>query len=248
MTASLEGPRLKLDRAREHREQLEMAVDRFTQTEQQKVTIEHEAGTRLWVIEEPGEVPPEYGPLISDTLHNLRSALDYLATQLVIANNPRAGLSDVAFPIYDNITEYVERGLPKIKRMSEPVQAAIELTQPYHRPNTKWETDRLLLLNRLNNDYKHSAFKLVVATVKGMSGYGVPDGIVPNWGPLEDRTILAAWPDEDPEVEVHWSVHFDVVFAESPWGDSGVCQVLREIESKTRKVTSEIAEVGGLAS
>lgn len=248
MTANLEGTRLKLDRAGKHLEDLEEAVSDFTKSELEKVTIEHEGGTRLWVIEEPGEVPPEFGPLISDVLHNLRSALDYLATQLVKANNPKAGLSDVGFPIFDNITEFVERGLPMILKMSKGVQAAIEAAQPYHRPTTDWSMDRLLLLNRLNNSYKHSDFKLVALSIEGGHGYTTIEALVPNAGPLEGRTIMLAWPDEDPEVEVNWTFVLDVVFAESPWRDRRVCRTLRELEEVTRQTILEVAKAGGLTA
>ena len=248
MNGSFVGPRLKLDRAWAHREQLEDAVSAFTEAERQKVAIEHEAGTRLWVIDEPSEVPLEFGLLISDALHNLRSALDYLATQLVIHNNePGVGLSGVGFPIFDNSTEYAERGLPMVSKMSDRVQATIEAAQPYHRPMSQYTTDRLLLLNRLNNAYKHSAFKLVALSIVGGGGIETPSGLAHNAGPLVGRTVLMAWPHEDPDVDVDWTFVLDIVFAEGlPWMDTRVCRTLREIEETTVDLAWSIAEVGEL--
>jgi hypothetical protein len=151
--ASLEGPRLKLERAWAHLEHLEDLTSDFVQAQRRKVTIEHDAetGIRLWVIDEPGKPDPRWNPIIGDVLYNFRSALDHLARQLVIQNGRRP--RNTSLPIYNDIRLYVEKGLPAIEGMSEAVRTAIEAAQPYHRPSPKYRTDSLGRPNGLSRAF-----------------------------------------------------------------------------------------------
>lgn len=250
MSASLEGPRLKLARAWKHLEDLELAVSVFIKTQGEKVTVEHESetGYRTWVIAEPDQPDVRWNLLIGDVLYNLRSALDYLAWQLVEANGRNPNTTGTGFPLFDDISLYVEKGLPMIQGMSPVVQAAIEAAQPYHRPSPEYRTDSLLLLNRLSNVYKHRHFKLTLLSVKGGGGYELPRDFEPWFGAVEGRTVLAAWKVSDPNMQVDYSPFFDVVFAETPWGDELVVESLQRLMSATTTLVSDLGKIGGLAA
>lgn len=247
--ASLDGPLLKLARAREHLEYLQALVGTFIQEETKRVTVEDdpESGYRLLVLNEPRDPPITWNPIIGDVLYNLRSALDHLAFQLVYANNKNPNATGTGFPIFDKIETYVEKGLPQVRGMSQDVQTAIEATQPYHRPSPPWQTDSLLLLNRLNNVYKHRHFKLTVLDVQMVAGFGIPkDFQFGDTRPKEGRAVLGAWKPSHEKVDMDGTVHLDVVFADSPWGDDQVVGTLSRLLQTTAETVLSIASVGGI--
>ncbi len=247
MNVSLDAPRLKLDRAGEHFEDLQTRVEDFVRHETDKVTVDDDTkrGLRLWVIEEPSNPSPKLGPIISDVLHNLRSALDFLATQLVIANRMKPTSAN-GFPIHETIREYVDKGLPMLERMSERVKTQIEAAQPYHRSNQKWRTDPLLLLNRWNNAYKHADFKLVLLSVKSGGGVGLPDDFAPNFGPIEGRTVLGVCAIPDPDVRMNYTPHLDVVVADAPLGDRSVLDSLQGFFGVVEELLQKLARAGSV--
>src|SRR5439155_21053237 len=61
---------------------------------------------RVRIFEEPD---PRWGLIAGDFVHNIRSALDYLAWQLVILNGKRPN-SAVQFPIFTTCGEFVTKG------------------------------------------------------------------------------------------------------------------------------------------
>ena len=249
MTASLDGPRLKFRRAWKHLEDLEITISSFVKAETDRVTVENdpETGARLWVLHEPGKPDPAWGTAIGDVLYNLRSSLDHLAWQLVLANGKNPNTTGTGFPIFETIELYVTNGLPQVQGMSERVQAAVEAAQPYHRPSPKWRTDDLLLLNRLNNVYRHRYFKLTLLEVKGGGGFGLPSSMqfgVPK--DMEGRAIFAVWPDPDPEVQVDYTPLLDIVFADSPWGDERVIETLTRLANTAEATIRYIGRMGGL--
>ena len=221
----------------------------FIKTQKEKVTVEHESetGYRIWVIAEPDQPDVTWSLLIGDILFNLRSALDYLAWQLVEANGKNPNTTGTGFPLFDDISLFVEKGLPMIRGMSPVVQTAIEAAQPYHRPSPKYRTDSLLLLNRLSNVYKHRHFKLTLLSIKGGGGYELPKDFEPWFGPVEGRAVLAAWKVSNPDVQVDYTPFFDVTFAETPWGDEFVLETLRRLMAATVDVVTDLGKVGGLA-
>ncbi len=249
-TASLDGPRLKLRRARKHLEDLERLMGSFIEAETKRVAVEHDpqTGARLWVLHQPGKPDPAWGTIIGDVLYNLRSALDHLAWQLVLANGKNPNTMDAGFPIFESVESYATKGLAQVRGMSERVRTEMEAAQPYHRPSTTWRTDDLLLLNRLNNVYKHRHFKLTLLQVTGGGGWGLPDGMqfgVP--ADMEGRAVFAVWPHPKPEVQVNYTPDLDIVFADSPWGDERVIETLTRLANTVEATIRYIGEIAELA-
>jgi hypothetical protein len=100
--------------------------------------------------------------IIGDAVHNLRSALDHLAWQLVeshAAITPGAPGPDenTAFPIYQTAPKKKFAALAKVQGMGPGAVSLLESLQPYNcGDNTLWE------LSKLDNIDKHRLL-LVVA-------------------------------------------------------------------------------------
>jgi hypothetical protein len=75
---------MKLARAQEHLEALNAEIDEFRKVDAYTVTFEpsddrRQVAVKLVVLR---NLPPEWGILIGDCIHNLRGALDHLAFAL----------------------------------------------------------------------------------------------------------------------------------------------------------------------
>src|SRR5437879_6743083 len=81
---------------------------------------------RLWVKEEP---PPRLSVLLGDCVHNLRSSLDHIVWQLVLANGRSPG-KHAQFPILDKPPKGIFSP-NDIRGVSEEARALIESVQPY---------------------------------------------------------------------------------------------------------------------
>src|SRR4051794_37203940 len=80
--------KLKVERAKEHIRNLESAVQAFRDTDPYGFRIEDDlqTGDKIYRIEIRRQTPDAFSLIVGDAVHNLRSALDHLARQLVIAN------------------------------------------------------------------------------------------------------------------------------------------------------------------
>src|SRR5688572_1441682 len=84
----LAGAYIKIERAKEHVQDLETEITAFLGREPYRIVRQDDANTgeqtyRVLVSEDG---PLRWGAIIGDVIHNLRTALDHLACQLVLAN------------------------------------------------------------------------------------------------------------------------------------------------------------------
>ncbi len=122
---------------------------------------EERLGFRL-ILEDFTEPPPldEWGLLLGECVHNLRSALDNLAFALSrLQCDPPQNPKIIAFPIYKNEKKFDEGGRSRIKQMPAEAASLIEQLQPFQRERDDVEgtpdTDALIMLQELNNEDKH---------------------------------------------------------------------------------------------
>lgn len=145
MSPSLDGPRLKLDRAKEHIDALDRELNVFFESHSNRQAVEY-AFDGTWHIirtdpplDEP--LPPRISLICGDIIHNIRCALDHLVWQLVLVegNEPDRWNS---FPIYSKAEDFASRvRSPKDPKRSplhgiDPdgeAWALIEGEQPYNR-------------------------------------------------------------------------------------------------------------------
>jgi hypothetical protein len=128
-----------------------------------------------------GPPPPlEFSVLAGEVVHHLRSSLDHLVYQLVLANGQQP-TERHEFPICASAQKFAEaisRG--KIRGVSAAVQQRIETLQP-HRcspPHDSW----LWVVHELDRIDKHRLLVVVLAVVRWLGGR---IGVGSDSGPLE---------------------------------------------------------------
>jgi len=114
MAGSMAGPRAKLERANRHLHELERSLggEFFTlahSTHPYVVLAEddHETGQVSYKLGKVPPIPPEISAIAGDAVHNLRSALDLLMTQLILAAGETPGRE--YFPIAETPEKFVAR-------------------------------------------------------------------------------------------------------------------------------------------
>jgi hypothetical protein len=148
---------LKVERAKKHIRDLEAAVKGFLDGEPYKLVPDRdpESGKyrpRVSVRQEP---PDDLSLIAGDAVHNLRSALDLLVWQLVLANGQTPG-DQTALPIARSAKLFETGGMGPIKGVSPTAENAIKALKPY-----KGGNEALWRLHRLDATDKHRILLIV---------------------------------------------------------------------------------------
>jgi len=165
----LSGFERKVERAREHLNSIKAEEALWIDGQSQFITVEPDQEPRPVVdgeglaqfalsVSEVVPVSPHFPMLIGDCVHNLRSALDHLATELVVAEG-NVPDERTAFPIWeDRLIERkgktAERNLWISGGVDLRALAVIEEAQPYHRVEDP-TAHPLWVLRELSNMDKH---------------------------------------------------------------------------------------------
>lgn len=132
--------RIKIDRAIKHFNDLTYAIKPFADRETYRIWADEESepSIKIYRVRITEDMPPEWSGYIGDVIHNLRSALDCLATELVLKYCSSVNdemLRKTYFPI-----SWDEPGLTKNKdradffeRVGPKVEKVIRRLQPYRR-------------------------------------------------------------------------------------------------------------------
>lgn len=235
----LAGCQLKLDRAYEHVQFLNRAVEQFLRLNPQEATPKiHAENSEVVVWMKVRDTPPLWwSAVMGDAIHNLRSALDHLVHQLAIANGKSP--SGLSYPV---LTE--DPGSPEAsptarktwkiltKRLHPDDLAGIERSQPY-KGSDLGDAHVFLLLNRLSNWDKHRELHLTTSVLMGseFSIEGNDDCTLGrtefgHTGPFEHGTVVArancVFVGPNPEVQVNGHLSFGVAFSDGgPPGAAG---------------------------
>ena len=155
---ALEGIRGKVRRAEDGLALLTDEMTRFCRELQESVQheVREDRDEQVWVYRgETPNAPIEWSIRIGEILYNLRSALDHLAWQLVLANGQTPG-PHTAFPIVDREPAWNSRRDRDLRGMSEPAIAQIRWLQPYGGGlNLPFDVSAFLHLHTLCNIDKH---------------------------------------------------------------------------------------------
>jgi hypothetical protein len=128
----LYGPRLKIDRADRHINELSQLIEVFLAEKPFELEIRHDpgAGERTHQIKTRKPVPDELSLLIGDAIHNLRASLDHLMFAMV--GDRAANPDGIYFPfaksdkaLKDTITNR------QVHLAGKKVVAELELIKPY---------------------------------------------------------------------------------------------------------------------
>lgn len=199
--ASLVGVWAKLSRANGHRHAVEDLIERWREEKPYEFVHDQESqpGWTILTVRIRKYPPPEIGVIVGDYVHNVRSALDQLVWQLVIANGAAPGRHN-QFPIAiteDNFIQNAVTGAPgrpgMLAGLSDSAVKFIERQQPYKR-GLDAPSHPFAILQGLWNADKHQAIaQLVTAftpTQENGGGSGVADA--PS-SPIEDGMELGRW-------------------------------------------------------
>jgi len=162
VTLTLEGVNAKIERAEELRVALEDEIRAFeadlvAQIENEKRPA---AGQEIWVFRgETPSVPISWSIRIGEFLYNLRSGLDHLVWQLVLANGEMPGTRN-QFPIYRDENKYDRESRSRLRGVSDDAAEIIRELQPF-----VGRRDDLWRLQSLGNFDKHRHLNLGTAIV-----------------------------------------------------------------------------------
>ncbi len=155
MIPSLSNPKLKIERAKEHLENLEIKLREFQDSTPFRVTTYEVSQDSSFVIRcQIPIIDTKLAVIAGDAMYNLRSALDHIAWQLALIKAEKP-FEHTAFPVID------ENKPQKIKRLEDitrdiPTEAVSEIKglQPYLK-GTAFRDDLLWKLDKLCNIDKH---------------------------------------------------------------------------------------------
>ncbi len=125
MKPSLDGPRLKLERADEHLDALHRELRVFADSHADRPTLDY-AFDGTWHIVVAGPLsdeppPPHISLICGDAVHNMRCALDHMIWQLVLREGNRPNQFN-AFPIYVRRVDFDTR----VRRPSRPERSPLQ--------------------------------------------------------------------------------------------------------------------------
>jgi hypothetical protein len=212
MAHPLESARLKLDRARQHFEQLEAEVNFFLRGHPyiglpyyDTQSGKHEIRARKFA-----EPDPALGLIAGDLVHNLRSALDHIVYALAALGDQKRG-ERTAFPIYDNEKAYLRHRSELLRGVPDEQARVIDQLQPFRTGD-----DAIMKVARLDDRDKHRVItpligSAVAGRLKANVGkvYNVAFPKPPIY--FDDNAILCRF-ETDPRTDV--GVEYEIVGVE----------------------------------
>lgn len=154
MVDRIHGVRLKVERAKKHIADLERELHAFFDRNPYKIgeMLRPEISHYRLYIESIEPMPDIFALLLGDAIHNLRTALDHLAWQLVQAGGGTPD-KDTYFPIYidpNGSRKYTSAiGKGEMNKMPLGAQKALEAMQPYKTgDNTLWQIHQLDIVDK----------------------------------------------------------------------------------------------------
>ena len=159
MTDTLRLIKAKVTRAKQHIQDFQLGLKAFHDTKPYAVGMNEDAqaGKRIYYVTKVDPIPDNIATIAADVLQNLRSPLDQIAYQFVLA--ARGGAEPnwpVYYPISGSAADYPALRNGNIKGVRQEVIDAIDATEPYKggKGHVLWQ------LNGLNKTDKH---RLIVA-------------------------------------------------------------------------------------
>lgn len=256
VTANLDGVRVKLLRAKAHVEELRARLGPLAAEATQSIVgapDENDPSILIYRVTRVPEIDPMIAAVAGDIVHNLRSALDHLAWQLVVFDGGQPN-KDTAFPLHESPTN--QKGNPRVLTIqpgiNDPrIMAAVETMQPYseakygHDPRT----DALGIIGRLDNIDKHRLLLTVTHTLDHHepSWWGSSEGdATPSWtfnlAPLSTYDEVARFNFGGAAPPAHFDPNLKLSIAiaeqEANWGKG--LDIVEVLDGLRRAVAREI--------
>lgn len=222
-TTDLSGVDRKIDWAKRHLADLKASIGETLYTHPYRFDshMDAETGDYVITVHDLPDMPPDWSLRVGDVVHNLRSALDHLAWQLVILDG---GCPDekTQFPIHESpFNKKGEWIRPQLRPAVTRVQIldALEDVQPYFGPQGEpvvYATNHLWRIHRLDIIDKHRLLLVVRATLNvggmwwGWWGDDPPPNIRLNTCPLEEGDPVAWFDVRGKEPPSEFDPHPDI--------------------------------------
>lgn len=250
-TGPLTDAWVKLDWAKHHVDKLKTEIRQWGRSKEHttpfEIDREFNAGEGCFIdrIGKLKSVPPAWPLEAGDILHNLRTALEYVAWQAVHqSGKPKPGAENyIGFPIFADRKNFHASKLGKLlPGIKLEYLAIIEKYQPYNRNPSSPKDHCLAILNELDRFDKHRELQLVLLYTKTYTARlttarnfrnarlvppPVPWAGIPQLGTELARVYGQPTPGKKPKVSVQYkgaaSVAFEQGwFVESTLDDIGV--------------------------
>jgi len=165
--AGLSGVIAKLDRAEEHRQAFDDLFEEFHASNPYSILSEYDPETGWhslrWNVRE--ELPLQrLGLLFGDMISNLRTTLDYLVWQLVLAGGSRPGRR-TGFPVVRKEKDWEVQSGAALRGVAPEWIAEIRERQPFQRIDQP-ALHPLAILDHVNNLNKHRFLPAAVLSVE----------------------------------------------------------------------------------
>jgi hypothetical protein len=160
---------VKVERAYKHIADLDAAIKAFFASKPYEVRTKRNPQTRqlIYYLSRVEAVPNSFAAITGDVVQNLRSALDHLAQQLWLVNNPGAvSTGDVYFPTDSSPSQFKANAPGKVKGLRQDAIDAIYRIEPYD----GGKGADLSVINRLNRIDKH---RLMIAVYSQLQSFNV---------------------------------------------------------------------------
>jgi len=199
----------------------------------------------------------EWGLLVGECAHNLRSALDNIAFALARRHcDPPPKPSRIAFPIFTDETRFEKEARPTLEQLSAAASGLIKGLQPFNHTGSAVAdapaSYALQLLQSLNNADKHRVPSVVVIGQSHTThearieffreedrALNVPPDTTTSSGPLHPGAVLLEWRTKHPIASVHHE--FEIlasVVVETSLGLSPIT-VMQSLSSYTESVVDQ---------
>lgn len=252
MAGDLTSVRLKFKRARTHLDTLNAALDNAHGTANlYGLACEPDVEPGYYVVKvlQSGDAE-EWPLLLGDFLHNLRSVLDHLAWQLVVANGNKPGRP--LFPITLDPAWFDSKGTEHLTGVHPDAIAAIRALQPFDSSFTgRKSLHPLWLLSELDNVDKHRLVHILTFMPTESTLRFAPEHIIPDENvemfdlsdrPIENGTKVARVRfHRHPKLEVNSTLTMNVLIEETretPRLEWGVLDAMRDsVDDAVRALT-----------
>jgi len=165
--ADLSGVLAKLDRAEEHRLEFDELVEEYVGGEPYTIYSQYDPETgwhtlRWQALREP---PLQRLALVfGDMISNLRTTLDYLVWQLVLAAGNRPGRR-TSFPVVRRAKDWEVQSRTALSGIERRWAEEVESRQPFQRPDRP-SIHPLAILDHVNNLNKHRFLPVALLSVE----------------------------------------------------------------------------------
>jgi len=211
MAHPLNGIRAKIERAKEHIRNLDADITTYINGADHSITTSlhpdpSQPGYVRHVVINGGAFPERISVVAGEVVHQLRSSLDHLIRQLVIAEGTEAPTDNLEFPIFWEPEKYPAAARRKIKGVSSTAAARIESLQPYNSSMGMSADHSLFVLHDLDRIDKH---QLLILTAGELRLYGSE-----KFFPEELDKVITCKPTRTLTAQpgTNYEVSFDIAF------------------------------------